>query len=128
VRKPFRYASAGLAAAALVAGLGATSASAAVSPNASSPQCHFSSAQPLLGLGSVGDAVYQAQCEVNFAWLNQFHQGGLVLDGQFGPATRAAVRNFQSCAHLAVDGLIGQNTWTALNKWTPLGGLPPSTC
>jgi lysozyme len=63
----------------------------------------------------------QAQCELNFAWVYQFHNGGLVEDGQFGPATRTATKQFQTCAGLAADGIIGPNTWRSLNSWVASG-------
>ena len=38
------------------------------------------------------------------------------LDGVFGNLTNNAVRNFQSKNGLAVDGLVGNNTWNNLQS------------
>ncbi|MBT8208876.1 MAG: peptidoglycan-binding protein, partial [Acidimicrobiia bacterium] len=35
-------------------------------------------------------------------------------DGVFGPLTQQAVIEFQTAADLLVDGIVGQQTWTAL--------------
>lgn len=56
------------------------------------PQSHVKTLQTLLN--------------ANNAWLH--------VDGIFGPATEQAVKNFQSFWHLAVDGIVGENTWNTL--------------
>jgi hypothetical protein len=38
----------------------------------------------------------------------------LAADGTFGPQTTSAVKNFQQTKGLAVDGIVGPNTWKAL--------------
>jgi peptidoglycan hydrolase-like protein with peptidoglycan-binding domain len=41
------------------------------------------------------------------------------VDGLFGPKTYEWVRQFQANENLAVDGVVGTNTWTALlDRWT----------
>jgi peptidoglycan hydrolase-like protein with peptidoglycan-binding domain len=46
--------------------------------------------------------------------LNAKRGAGLVVDGDFGPATNTAVRNFQSHAGIGVDGIVGPTTWRNL--------------
>lgn len=41
-----------------------------------------------------------------------------VADGRFGPRTETAVRNFQRKNNLIVDGIVGLDTWTALQRVT----------
>lgn len=53
--------------------------------------------------GSKGDEVKQLQSLL-----------GLTQDGIFGIATESAVKSFQVSHDLAVDGIVGQNTWKAL--------------
>lgn len=80
---------------------------------ASARDCSYSPYEPVLRRGSRGPEVQQAQCQLNGA----MYQTYLAEDGQFGPATDAAVRKFQRCMGLAVDGIIGPNTWRELNYW-----------
>jgi peptidoglycan hydrolase-like protein with peptidoglycan-binding domain len=42
---------------------------------------------------------------------------GLREDGRFGNQTRNAVRTFQQCADIAVDGRVGAQTWSFLSFW-----------
>lgn len=58
--------------------------------------------------GSTGEAVRAAQTQLNR------YGAGLAVDGQFGPATDRAARNFQSAQGLAVDGEVGPQTWQTL--------------
>lgn len=63
---------------------------------------------PLIRKGSHGDAVVLAQRELNRAGFK------LALDGQFGPATEAAVKVFQTHSGIRSDGIIGPQTWKAI--------------
>jgi len=63
---------------------------------------------PTLRQGQANDQVQTAQ----YLLRERGHQ--IVADNIFGPKTDAAVRAFQSAAHLTVDGIIGPRTWSAL--------------
>ena len=58
--------------------------------------------------GSHGYHVRAVQSELR---ASGYH---LSVDGKFGPATRSAVRSFQGKHGLAVDGVVGPNTWRTL--------------
>jgi len=45
---------------------------------------------------------------------NSRNTGPLVVDGDFGAATDAAVKAFQDARGLTVDGIVGPQTWAAL--------------
>ena len=46
--------------------------------------------------------------------LRQHGSANVIADGIFGPKTAAAVRDFQSAHSLQVDGVVGNQTWSAL--------------
>jgi peptidoglycan hydrolase-like protein with peptidoglycan-binding domain len=56
----------------------------------------------------VSDAVRAVQTLLNR------HGQAVEVDGEFGEQTEAAVRSFQRAKGLAVDGIVGDQTWTAL--------------
>src|SRR5690242_12910469 len=98
-------------AASLLAGVGvvAPTAEAAIIPG----RCTYTASQPTLRQGSSGTAVRQLQCELNYS----LRYTKVSVDGSFGPQTRQAVRIFQSCTGIAVDGVVGAVTWGRLNAW-----------
>ncbi|MFD7447011.1 glycoside hydrolase domain-containing protein [Streptomyces sp. NPDC059909] len=59
--------------------------------------------------GSTGDRVKAAQCLLKAAGYDPG-----APDGDFGPATTTATRNFQTSRGLTADGVVGPKTWTAL--------------
>jgi len=64
---------------------------------------------PTLRRGSVGEAVEDLQ-----ALLNAKYGFSLEIDGNFGKATEAAVKEFQQRNGLTPDGIVGPKTWAAL--------------
>ena len=66
---------------------------------------------PVLRKGDKGSAVISAQ--VKLIRIG-FSCGWWGSDGDFGDATEAAVRKFQTAQGLEADGVVGQETWTAL--------------
>ncbi|GAA4152573.1 peptidoglycan-binding domain-containing protein [Leifsonia shinshuensis] len=71
--------------------------------------------QPTVQEGDTGDAVKRAQRAVR-----RTPNLGIVVDGIFGPATKAAIVDFQSGAGVVPDGIVGPLTWAALPDGGPM--------
>lgn len=67
-------------------------------------------ANKTVSYGSSGEDVRKLQEALNKAGYK------LDVDGQFGPKTQSAVKSYQQKNGLAVDGIVGVNTWNSLNK------------
>jgi peptidoglycan hydrolase-like protein with peptidoglycan-binding domain len=67
--------------------------------------------RPILRAGNTGEGVKNLQ---NF--LNTFYKADLTVDGDFGPATDAAVKSFQGANGLVVDGEFGPASWGKLDQ------------
>lgn len=76
---------------------------------------------PTLRRGSLSNYVLIAQDDLNTLG---YRTNG--LDGIFGSATLEAVRAYQRSRGLAVDGIVGCNTWRALQEEV-VGTGPTST-
>ena len=63
---------------------------------------------PTVRKGSTGVAVTRAQRALDLRGY------GLAVDGDFGPATDAAVRRYQQSVGITVDGVVGPVTWSHL--------------
>jgi len=61
--------------------------------------------RPTLRRGAMGSLVQQLQSKLP----------DVPADGNFGPGTEAAVRQFQRDKGLVPDGIVGPQTWAALN-------------
>lgn len=68
---------------------------------------------PTVQYGSQGETVRQLQRALNQAGYS------LDVDGGFGTKTKAAVIDYQKKNGLAVDGVVGTETWGSLNKVQP---------
>lgn len=77
----------------------------------------------LVRTGSRGASVVSVQKELKAAGINPGP-----IDGDFGRKTRAAVMAYQRKHHLAVDGVVGANTWKALTHdgFKPGGAKKPA--
>ena len=87
-----------------------------------------SGGHPQLSQGARGGAVTELQQKLAAAG---FDPGG--VDGDFGPMTRSAVVRFQTANGLSVDGVVGPQTWGALDGGSfvqgpgSVGGVNPGS-
>lgn len=70
---------------------------------------------PTLRKGNTGEYVTLLQTKL---LQKGYDLGKYGVDGDFGSATLAAVKQFQKDHGLTVDGVVGKNTWAALNETT----------
>jgi peptidoglycan hydrolase-like protein with peptidoglycan-binding domain len=73
--------------------------------------------QPTIAPGATGTTVRRLQRA-----LRRTPNLSIVVDGQFGPTTTAAIKDFQQGESLTVDGIVGPQTWAKL----PDGGPMPT--
>jgi peptidoglycan hydrolase-like protein with peptidoglycan-binding domain len=66
---------------------------------------------PTLQEGSSGDVVRSLQTLLTNGAEGEWGVTPQGIDGQFGPLTKAAVEAFQSWGGVAVDGVVGDQTW-----------------
>lgn len=66
---------------------------------------------PVLAKGDTGPVVAAAQAALHFM---HYALGSAGIDGDYGPATEAAVRNYQQTNGLDADGEIGAETWSKI--------------
>nr|WP_241267496.1 serine/threonine-protein kinase [Streptomyces scabichelini] len=105
-----------------------TSAPADASPSRSSPppeppskpatppwisDCTHYSGNGLTRQGDSGKRVLQVQCMLT---KRGYSVGNTGVDGDFGPGTESAVRNFQSGKALDANGVVRRETWIALRS------------
>lgn len=63
-------------------------------------------------------------CVTELQELLNNHGAGLIVDGDFGPATLAAVKYYQSTHNLTADGIVGPHTKASLDGSGALGPIP----
>lgn len=66
---------------------------------------------PTLQQGSTGDIVRSLQSILTNGAPSQWNVTPQGVDGNFGPHTRSSVEAFQRWGAVAVDGIVGEQTW-----------------
>lgn len=72
--------------------------------------------KPTLKRGCKGESVKELQ---TLLANRGYDLGSCGIDGDFGRATEAAVKEFQRDSHLTADGIVGEKTWAAFNGDSP---------
>lgn len=80
-------------------------------PTVASNTCDYAR-EIKLRRGDSGPSVARLQCMLNQSPAQTF----VYVDGVFGANTDQAVRIFQQCAGIYVDGIVGSATWGKLNS------------
>lgn len=80
----------------------------------STPATNNTKEVPKMDMLRKGSKGYQVKVLQMLLILNGCSCGSCGADGDFGPATDAAVRKFQKAKRLEVDGIVGPKTWAAL--------------
>jgi peptidoglycan hydrolase-like protein with peptidoglycan-binding domain len=78
---------------------------------------------PVLSQGSRGDAVRSLQAVLTNGAFGLWEVTPQGVDGDFGSNTAASVRAFQQWARIAVDGVVGQQTWDAATSLEFMVGI-----
>ena len=92
-------------------GDGGSEASAPAEPAAKTSHGSCVARIPMLAQGDVGPSVAALQAALHF---RKYAIGAAGIDGDFGPATEAAVKNYQGQNGLEADGEVGSQTWAKL--------------
>jgi peptidoglycan hydrolase-like protein with peptidoglycan-binding domain len=66
---------------------------------------------PVLHQGSTGAVVSSLQQILSNGASGQWNTSPGAIDGKFGPATAASVKEFQQWGGVAADGKVGERTW-----------------
>jgi peptidoglycan hydrolase-like protein with peptidoglycan-binding domain len=94
-----------------LAGPGAVATASPAAESGVLSHCAEISSHPNISRGASGRVVVHAQCLLVRHWGQN-----IVIDGVFGGATQQAVFNVQRWCGLAIDGVVGPNTWRVLHK------------
>lgn len=79
---------------------------------------NFTSCPPTQSSGSSGiwvKAIQQRIDTMSSDTLFPLTDGTLAIDGSFGPATTSGVEDFQNWKQIGADGIVGPDTWAALD-------------